>query len=49
MKNQHCPRCIEDYTDDDGVEQKGTEELSNCNDCGVCKECEHLCDCSQAE
>lgn len=49
MKEEnYCPRCIEDWEDDDGVPHKGTEEVSACEECGVCIECEHLCDCSKA-
>ena len=48
-KDEYCPRCIEDHTDDEGVERKGTLEKSDCEDCGVCKECEHLNDCNKAE
>lgn len=44
----YCPRCIEDYTDDDGVEQKGLEVKSHCNECYVCEDCEHLMECSKS-
>lgn len=45
MKNKYCPRCIEDWEDDDGGQQEGTKVKSECGDCGGCKDCEHLLGC----
>lgn len=44
-----CPRCIEDWTDENQEEHKGTEEKSDCADCGVCHDCEHLSGCEWAD
>ena len=41
----YCPRCIEDYSESDGEKVEGTKTLSDCDKCGVCKECEHMLDC----
>lgn len=46
-KETECPRCIEDYIDDYGFEQNGTVEKVDCSECGVCKDCEHLAECSK--
>ena len=48
---EFCPRCIEPYTDDEGVHHDGEDKHSNnnCPECGICEECEHLSDCSQAQ
>lgn len=50
MNNKHtfCPRCIEDWVDENGEWHKGEEKPSACDECGVCKDCEHMIDCSQA-
>jgi len=44
-----CPRCIEDYDGENGERIAGEEVPSCCKECGVCTECEHMCDCSKAE
>ena len=46
---EFCPRCIEPYTDDEGVHHDGEDKHPNCPECGVCEDCEHLSDCSQAQ
>lgn len=48
-KATFCPRCVEDYDNPDDINKrlKGTEEPSDCAECGVCKDCEHLLDCKQ--
>ena len=46
-EEQFCPRCIEPYTDDEGVHHDGEDKHSNCPECGVCEDCEHLSDCSK--
>jgi hypothetical protein len=47
--SEFCPRCIEDYEDENGEEQKGAEVAAHCKECGVCEDCEHMDDCSNAE
>lgn len=42
-----CPRCIEEHEDEEGNVKEGTRELSECKECGVCKDCEHLAECSK--
>jgi hypothetical protein len=45
-KQDWCPRCIETYDDiETGNRCVGTEVESDCDDCGVCFECEHMSDC----
>ena len=46
----YCPRCIEPYEDESkpssgGNLVAGTKVKSDCKDCGVCKNCEHLLMC----
>jgi len=40
-----CHRCIESYSDEEGVHQKGKKEPSKCAHCKVCENCEHLIEC----
>lgn len=40
-----CDRCVQGWTDEDGVKHKGTHNPSVCTGCGVCKDCEHFADC----
>ena len=57
MKNQEkhwdnlhqdiCPRCIEDYENEDGEIVKGERKASHCECCKVCVDCECLCDCEK--
>jgi len=44
----HCPRCIEDYKDEKGEWQEGKFKPAFCKECGVCKDCEHLSECSKS-
>ena len=46
--SDYCPRCIEDYEVDD-VPCNGTKVPSDCMECGVCGECEHMYGCSQRD
>lgn len=47
---EFCPRCIEDWENPDtGEIDKGTKEKSECPECGICEECEHLLECSKAK
>lgn len=49
-ESKYCPRCIEDWQDETtGNINKGTKEISECASCGVCKECEHLLECSKSK
>ena len=43
--DDECPRCIESYSDEEGVHQKGKSEPSHCIHCKVCEKCEHLNEC----
>jgi len=43
---KYCPRCIEEWEDDNGKPHKGTKKKSACKSCGVCKDCEHLMECN---
>lgn len=50
---QYCGRCIEDWYDYDTTSEedlyhKGIKVLSDCEECGVCKNCEHFLECSKA-
>ncbi len=45
-EHKYCPRCIEDYKIQ-GRTQKGTKVPSDCKECGVCKDCEHMLECSK--
>jgi hypothetical protein len=49
QQQNYCPRCIEDWENEEGEPMQGTLEPSDCEECGVCKECVHMCDCSKAE
>lgn len=48
-----CPRCIEDYEDynEDNqlISYTGTKVISECKECGVCKDCEHLVECMKSQ
>ena len=44
---RNCPRCIDDYTDENDKPHKGIKVASTCVECGVCKDCEHLLGCSK--
>ena len=48
-KEKYCPRCIESYDDVDGLRRIGTIVKSVCEDCLVCKNCEHLLDCQHSK
>ena len=43
--SKYCPRCIQEYTDEDGMIQPGTKEPADCRECHVCVNCECLTDC----
>ena len=43
---KYCPRCIEDWENNEGIKQEGIKNISYCLDCGVCEDCEHLMECS---
>lgn len=46
---EYCPRCIENWENPDtGEINKGTKEISDCKECGICSECEHLLECSKS-
>ena len=42
----YCPRCIEDFEDEDGNINKGKQIESVCKECLVCEDCEHFEECS---
>jgi len=42
-----CPRCIEEYEDEEGNLCKGERKESCCSGCGVCKDCECLYECEE--
>lgn len=45
---ENCPRCIEPYQDEEtGEERPGERKPSECQECGVCKDCEHMRECSK--
>jgi len=44
----YCPRCKQNWFDFEGNTHKGVNTLSDCDECGVCTECEHLSECSKA-
>ena len=49
---KYCPRCIEPYEDDSkpssgGNLVEGKKVESDCPECGVCKDCEHMADCKR--
>ena len=46
-EHRYCPRCFEDWIEED-IEHKGTKVPSDCEECGVCSECEHLLECSKS-
>ena len=48
LVNSHCPRCILDYEDHDRQIRKGIKRKSECTECGVCRQCEHLIECSKS-
>ena len=48
MEQNICPRCSQDWFDDEGQHQYGTAIPSDCDECGVCENCEHLMECSKA-
>ena len=41
-----CPRCIQDWLEDDVV-RKGISVPASCKECEVCVSCEHFQDCSE--
>jgi len=43
--DEYCPRCSEEWTDEDGVVHEPEYVDSCCKSCGVCENCEHLADC----
>ena len=45
--NNCCPRCIEEYEDEDGNMCKGERKESSCSCCGVCEDCECLYECEK--
>lgn len=48
--NEVCPRCIEDYEDEEtGEQMDGEEKPSHCPECFVCEDCEHMSDCKYSE
>ena len=42
-----CPRCIEEYEDEEGNWCKGERKESCCSGCGVCEDCECLHECEE--
>ena len=42
-----CPRCIEEYEDEEGNLCKGERKESCCSGCGVCEDCECLYECEE--
>tara|TARA_Y100000310_G_scaffold345170_1_gene462345 strand:- start:1222 stop:1992 length:771 start_codon:yes stop_codon:yes gene_type:complete len=42
-----CPRCIEEYEDEEGNWCKGERKESCCSGCGVCEDCECLHECGR--
>lgn len=44
----NCVRCIEPYTDEDDNECEGEKVPAFCSECRVCRECEHLSECSKS-
>ena len=44
-----CPRCIEEYEDEEGNLCKGERKESCCPGCGVCEDCECLHECEEIE
>jgi len=46
---ESCPRCIEDWEDEDGEWHDGEYKEPHCKECGVCKDCEHLSECSKSK
>lgn len=43
---EYCPRCIEDYEDEEtGEHIEGTRVKAECVGCLVCHDCEHMIDC----
>ena len=44
-----CPRCIESYDGNDGKRVDGECKPQSCKECGVCKDCEHMSECSKAK
>ena len=42
-----CPRCIEDYENDNSEVVKGEKKVSHCECCKVCVDCECLDDCEK--
>ena len=47
-EESYCERCLQDWFDDEGNHIKGRKVLSDCEECGVCSECEHFIECSKA-
>lgn len=45
----YCPRCIEDWDDEEGNAMKGLKVPSDCEVCGICTECEHLYGCKERD
>lgn len=48
MRQEHCPRCVEEWENEEGAFMAGEKRPSDCAECGVCVECEHLIDCSKS-
>lgn len=48
MEHKYCPRCIEAWEGGFTERHDGVEVPSECKECGVCKQCEHLLECSKA-
>ena len=45
VPKKYCPRCSEEWEDEDGVVHEPQYIDSCCTSCGVCKDCEHSVDC----
>lgn len=46
---EYCPRCIEDWINDEDECVKGEKKPSHCTGCGVCEDCECLEGCGVCE
>jgi hypothetical protein len=44
---EYCSRCSEEWTDEDGVVHEPDNNISSCEVCGVCEDCEHLAECTK--